>query len=431
VITFLTLYLGIAVGLHTVEVQVDPAAAFVEFQLDGQTVHSVTQPPWKMVVDLGRPVPHELVAIARDHEGIELGRAVQLVNVPRPNSEASFTLLPGSGGSGRIARLTFASAFSARPESIELTFDGQVLDPGNLARIRLPDFRPADVHVLRAVLEFKGGSRVSTELLVGGVRREAPGGPETMRGEAQTELTAVPVVFKGRPPKESDMDGWFLANGEPVHVEAVEDSPGEIVVVKDENAGSWIAQLRTSIFFAQDTRYASPLRKGQRLRFCWPGTLKPSDTAPGYDVFLRSQDFSPPWDVRRLLIGVAPPEYSGPPRLGDAVGVAALSAAAGNRPRAVVLLVAGGDDESVTPVAWTRAYLRTLRVPLFVWAKNKKMVDPAWGTPEVLTTASDVPGAVKKVTKAVEAQRIVWLEGRHLPQSISLSPKARKVTLVE
>lgn len=428
-ITFLTLILGIAAGVHTIEVQADPAASYVEFQLDGRTLRSVTQPPWKMLVDFGRPVPHELVAIARDREGAELGRAVQLVNVPRPNSEASFTLLPGSGGSGRMACLTFASAFSARPESIELTFDGRVLDPGNLARIRLPEFRPADVHVLRAVLEFKGGNRVSAELLVGGVKREAPGGPETMRGEAEADLTAVPVVFKGSPPAEYEMDGWFLSNGEPVHVEAVEESPGEIVVVKDENAGPWIENLRTVLYSRM--WYESPLRKGQRLRFCWPGTLKPSDTAPGYDVFLRSQDFAAPWDVRLLLTRVAPPEYSGPPRLGDAVGVAALSAAAGNRPRAVVLIVAGGDDESQTPVAWTRAYLRALRVPLFVWAKNRKMVDPAWGKPEVLTSSSDVPGAVKKVTKAVEAQRIVWLEGRHLPQSISLSPKARKVTLVE
>ncbi|MEO8054441.1 MAG: hypothetical protein ABI768_04780 [Acidobacteriota bacterium] len=430
-VTFLTLILGIAVGVHTIEVQVGPAAAFVEFQLDGKTLHSVTQPPWKMLVDFGRPVPHELVAIARDEGGAELGRAVQFINVPRPNSEAMFALLPGKGGRERIARLTYASAFSARPESIELTFDGQVLDPGNLARIRLPDFRAADVHVLRGVLEFKGGNRVSTELLVGGVKREAPGGPETMRGEAETDLTAVPVVFKGRAPKESEMDGWFLANGEPVRVEGVEESPGEIVVVKDENAGPWIAQLRASIFFAQDTRYASPLRTGQRLRFCWPGLLKPEDAAPGYDVFMRSQDFVPPADVRRLLIVVTPPEYSGSPRLGDAVGVAALSAAAGNRPRAVVLVVAGPDDESLTPIGSTRAYLRALRVPLFVWAKNKRMVDPAWGKAEVLSDASDVPGAVKKVTKAVEAQRIVWLEGRHLPQSISLSPKARKVTLVE
>ncbi len=146
----------------------------------------------------------------------------------------------------------------------------------------------------------------------------------------------------------------------------------------------------------------SPLGKGQRLRFCWPGILKPTDVAPGYDVFLRSPDYLAPSDVRRLvdvrrlLIDVLPPEYSGPPRLGDAVGVAALSAAAGNRPRAVVLLVAGPDDESATPIAWTRAYLRALRVPLFVWAKNKKMVDPAWGKPEVVSTGSDVPSAVRR-----------------------------------
>ncbi len=100
-ISFLTLLLGIAVGAHTIEVQVDPAAAFVEFQLDGRTLHSVTKPPWKMVVDLGPPVPHELVAIARDEGGAELGRAVQLVNVPRQNSEAMFALLPGTGGTGR------------------------------------------------------------------------------------------------------------------------------------------------------------------------------------------------------------------------------------------------------------------------------------------------------------------------------------------
>ena len=198
---------------------------------------------------------------------------------------------------------------------------------------------------------------MSTELLVGGVKREAPGGPETMRGETQTELTAIPVVFRGTPPKESEMEGWFLANGRPVHVEAVEESPGEIVVVKDENAGPWIARLRTGRF---RSAYLSPLRKGQRLRFCWPGTLKPTDTAPGYDVFMRSQDFVEPADVRRLLLDVPPPDYNGPPRLGDAVGVAALSAAAGNRPRAVVLIVAGPDDESRT--RGREGYLRALRV---------------------------------------------------------------------
>ena len=176
-ITFLTLYLGLAAGPRPFEVQVDPGVAAVEYQLDGRSVRSLVAPPWRVLLELGPPVPHEVVAIARDEAGTELGRAVQLVNVPRPNSEASLALLPGTGGSGRIARLTFASALSARPEGIEITLDGQTLDPGNLERIRLPDFRPADVHVLRAVLEFRGGSRATTELLVGGVKRETPDGP--------------------------------------------------------------------------------------------------------------------------------------------------------------------------------------------------------------------------------------------------------------
>lgn len=428
-ISFVTLLLGISIGVLPVEVRADPAVAAVELRLDGRTLLVLEAPPWKTLVDFGPPMPRELVAIARGRDGAELGRAVQLVNLRSSLAEASFTLLPGTGGRGRIASLSWASALSAKPESIELTLDGRPLDPGNLARIRLPDFRPADVHVLRAVLEFKEGSRASAELLVGGVRREAPQGPETMRGETQAELTAVPVVFRGRPPKESDMDGWFLANGGPVRVEAVEESPGEIVVVKDERAGSWIARLAGQTSARRS--YSDPrLRPGQRLRFCWPGLLRPGDTAPGYEVFLRTPDYVGNWDVRKLLVDAEPPEFDGPPRPGDAVAVAAVSAASGNRPRAVLLLVAGPDDESVTPPEQTRAYLRALHVPLFVWAKNRRMAS-AWGKVDVLSSGDTLTYAAERLAKAVEKQRIVWLEGRHLPQSISLSPEARRVTLVE
>jgi hypothetical protein len=145
---------------------------------------------------------------------------------------------------------------------------------------------------------------------------------------------------------------------------------------------------------------------------------------------MRSPDYVGYWDLRKLLVDAEPPDYYGPPRLGDAVGAAAVSAAAGNRPRAVLLVVAGPDDESAMPVEWIRGYLRALRVPLFVWAKNKKMA-AGWGNVEVLSTLGDLSSATRRLTKAVEKQRIVWLEGRHLPQSISLSPKARNVTLVE
>jgi hypothetical protein len=438
VISFVTLLLGIVVGARPIEVQAGPAVAAVEFRLDGRLLVVLGAPPWKTNVDFGAPMPHELVAVARDARGAEIGRAVQLFNLPRSMAEATLTLLPGTGGRGRAARLAWASALSAKPDRVELTMDGRPLEPGDLERIVLPDFRPADVHVLRAVLDFKEGTTATTELLVGGLRRKASNGPESLRESTQAELTAVPVVFRGRPPKESEMEGWFLADGQSVRVEAVEESPGDIVVVKDEKAGSWLAQLGSGLanvdVLRSEGRYwvwsGYPLGKGQRLRFCWPGILRPGDAAPGYDVFLCSPDYEAPLYIIRLLVDVEPPEFEGPPRIADAVAVAALSAAAGNRPRAVALLVAGPRDESEMPVEWVRGYLRALRVPLFVWAKNKKIAS-TWGKVDVLTSVRDLDVAMSRLTKAVEHQRIVWLEGRHLPQAISLSPKARKVTLVD
>jgi hypothetical protein len=427
-ISFVTILLGLAFGPRPIEVQAGPGVASVEFRLDGQTLRVLEAPPWKTVVDLGPPMPHELVAIARDAGRVEVGRAVQLANVPRPSQEATLTLLPGTGGKGRIVRLAWASPLKAKPAIIELSLDGRPLKAGDLSRIPLPDYRSADVHVVRAVLDLGRGSRVPAELLVGGVRREAADGPDAIRGETQAELTAVPVVFPGSAPKESEMNGWFLADGAPMRVEAVEESPGEIVVVKDERAGPWLARLKgiPFVYSGNETR----LREGQRLRFCWPATLSPADTAPGYDVFLRSQDFVAPQNVGRLLLEVPPPAASGPPRLGDAVNVAALSAAAGNRPRAVLLVLAGPGDGSEMPVEWTRGFLRALRVPLFVWTNDRKTAS-AWGTANVLSTIPEFRNAIAALTKAVESQRIVWLEGRHLPQSISLSPEARGVTLVE
>ena len=95
-----------------------------------------------------------------------------------------------------------------------------------------------------------------------------------------------------------------------------------------------------------------------------------------------------------------------------------------------MLLVAGPGDESEMPVESVREYLRALRVPLFVWAKNRKIAS-TWGKVDVLSHVGALDAAGSRLTKAVERQRIVWLEGRHLPQAISLSPKARAVTLVE
>src|SRR5450830_1165662 len=132
VISFVTLLLGIAVGVRPVEVATDPAVAAVEFRLDGRLLTVLTAPPWKLLVDFGAPLPHDLVAVARNGEGAEIGRAVQRFNLPRSRAEATLTLLSGTGGRGRAARLVWASAVSENPERVELTMDGQALATNDL-----------------------------------------------------------------------------------------------------------------------------------------------------------------------------------------------------------------------------------------------------------------------------------------------------------
>jgi len=64
-------------------VAVDPGVASVEIFLDGEGIGVAIEPEWEVECDFGdRLRPHELVAVARDETGRELGRAAQLVNLP-------------------------------------------------------------------------------------------------------------------------------------------------------------------------------------------------------------------------------------------------------------------------------------------------------------------------------------------------------------
>lgn len=52
-ITFVTLLLGLTTGVWPIEVAVGPGVAAVELRLDGRTVATLTQAPWKASVNLG------------------------------------------------------------------------------------------------------------------------------------------------------------------------------------------------------------------------------------------------------------------------------------------------------------------------------------------------------------------------------------------
>ena len=248
------------------------------------------------------------------------------------------------------------------------------------------------------------------------------------RDEARTELTGVPVFFAGPPATAAQLDGAFRADGKPVKVAAVEEGPGEIVVVRDEEAREPLRSMRPRVVFDL------PPRPGQKIRFCWPVTRPADEVSPSYDVFMRSGDVtSTSGGLHMLLTLPRAPAVSKKPRFADAISVAALSASGRNRARAVLYITGGSSDSSHLSPEVVRRYLAKLRVPLYVWAIDGSSAKKAerWGS---VTTLHDHPtflAAARRLLDDVAAQRIVWFEGVHLPQSISVAPGAAGIRIAE
>jgi hypothetical protein len=73
-------------------------------------------------------------------------------------------------------------------------------------------------------------------------------------------------------------------------------------------------------------------------------------------------------------------------------------------------------------------------VPLFVWSLERpKKKNPAldvWGPVEDVSSISKLHRAFGRLESELESQRIVWVEGSHLPQSITLAPEAAPLELL-
>lgn len=415
-LTFLTLLLGITIGPRQIALSAGPGTASVELLLDGDRVELRQAPPWEFVVDLGSaPTPHHLDAIARNARGAEVGRARQRVNVPRLAAEAALALLPGKGGTARVAKLAWESAVAVRPDKVTVTFDGKLLAAPDPERIELPPFVPERLHFLRAVAEFRTGASATAELTFGGRNRD-----ETSKG-----LTAVSVLApSGRLPAPEAMDGWFLSEGMPLHVVAVEEDEPSIVFVLDAEGPPAFRDMRDAQVLpgAIGTFWGTP---SVRTLLAYPGVTAGSRT--NYDVFPHS---FPTFAANGLLAVLAdvfvPWDGLACPHLADAVAAAALVAARYSHPRVVVLVLTGNPDASVLPAHDARAFLSDLGVPLVVWTTGPAapVAALAWGRAEEVRTRGALRAAVKSLEAALDRQRIVWVEGAHLPQSITVSPKA-------
>jgi hypothetical protein len=358
-----------------------------------------------------------LVAVARGEDGAELGRARQVINLPRADAEVEVVFERGPTGIPVATRVVAQSRTMLDPEGFMVTLDGLVL-AGENERYPLPDVDPQQVHILSAEVFFPGGA---------GARRDVSfGGPYS--GQVVTELTAVAVVMEGRRrPVSADFEGVLRARGEVLNVTAVERPGGRISLVRDH--GAWPALRETGIRMARMSPWGRRFHKAatqdltpevDRFSLVVPNPRRRQSLSifPVVGPYQLGR-FGLPWMTSQMVSKEAVEQEQ---QLATAVAVAGVRAARDGCPRAVVLALSGNAvDASQYRPADVKEYLASLQVPLVIWSTTADEETP-WGPAEDISTPKHLKKASEKIMKQLYQQSIVWVAGHHLPSEIELDP---------
>jgi hypothetical protein len=437
-IAFLTLFLGLVSGPAPVEVTANGTVAAIELTLDGAPIARLAGPPFKGRIDFGKTlVPHLLVARGVDESGAELGRAEQWINVPRPPAEVE--AIPELGGQGQVSavRLAFQNLLKENPARVSAQFDGDPL-PIAAQRVALPAYSTDTGHLLSIEVDYPSGLTARRDLAFG------------FGGEVATDLTALPVRLRSGaklPAEPAALQGWFREGDQALRPVAVEDGPAELLVVRAPGTPPLLEQVglqhlrlqHVQTFGGEATIRLRPymtLGPEDRIRFMHPTAERFAGSGLPSALFPSSQSFSAQdGGIFWLLTRVLHPQ-TGTPRLADAVAVAGIQALTANHRRAVLLVLdrRSPADASLYSPEGVRQYLAAIHVPLYVWGvggSSKERAAPSgWGKIEDVSIYARLQEAWERLAADLAAQRIVWLDGRHLPQAIALSTEAaQKVEL--
>lgn len=439
-IAFLTLFFGLISGPYPIQLAVSGPAASVEIVVDGRRAGTLPGSPWKGTINFGPSLlPHEVVARALDAQGNELGRAEEWVNLAHPPSKAEIVLEGAGSGPPKAAKVAWTNLKGEKPQSIALTFDGVPVKLDRDGRGTLPAHDLSSIHVLTTEVDFGPLESVRRDLAYGG----------EYGTEVSTELTGVPVHARsGEVPTAGKLGGWLTAGGKPLSVAAVENGPAKLYVVRVPTSREVLEKMGRMGILPKDIRYEMQLGKEDQVRLVFPVPKRIAGSGELSDLF----DISPavdyrsgglPWVLKTLGPPVRPGDrrpdgfvpIPGEPRIADAVAVAGLQATAENRRRAVLLVLSGNEEKDASaydPVR-VRRYLAALRVPLVVWTLDKPApgsLAEAWGPSENIALTKNLYKAARELRELLDSQRIVMVDGRLLPQSIALSPKAAGLDLV-
>ena len=434
-ITFAFLFLGLILGVHEVELEVEGNVAGIQLLLDGEEVGRLQGEPWRLEIDFGpRLQPHNLQAVAFDASGGELQHIRQLINLPRQRAETSLILEGEDPTHPDKARVVWQHIEYPTAESVSFRLNGESIPLTGVDEVRLPAYDPATIQVIDVDVRFADKTRYKAELTFGG---------QTMFG-ADTELTGFALLSSRRtPPGLRDLEGRFRSGEEPLRVVGVEKSPARIVMVVDQTA---IPSLRRLGRYGSNlTSPRTALREGEELVFLFPEVKIVETSEVPARLFSMTQEFtvrdgsSIPWILTRVRAPEAEPQpYR---RISDAIAVAGIQAAQGNRPRAVVLVLGDRiDDTSAYGADEVKRFIRDLRVPLFIWwtgrisgdnvvseSRRRLTQQTPWGPADDISSVTRFTQATSKVRAELDSQIVVWIEGSYLPNEIHLAKGVRGI----
>lgn len=418
-IAFITLFLGLTLGTRPVELNVSGDVHRIELRLDGTRVASMKRPPWSADVDFGTHlVPRTLTAHAFDKDGAEIAKAEQTINIPRPSAETRLVVKRDARGAPRAVRILWQSVEAAKPKRVELMLDGQPLSVGSNLEAALP---PLDdlPHLLRARVISPTGKTTEAELVLS----------SGLQSESGASISAIPIrlLDATREISLDDAKKWLTIGGAPARIVAIEETGGDIIVIRHPNAAAEMAQRidphsRIYTGTARNTGESERLTQENTLSMLWPAAVRTAAGTPT-DAFTRSPliPFSSIEHFKRDLMMATFAASDAAARFTDAVAAAGLEAMSRRRPRAVVLILGRErNDASQFDAAQAHEYLDSIGVPLFVWSLTGP-ADDAWHEAADISTPIGFADAYRAVIREIRAQRIVWVEGDHLPGAATVT----------
>jgi hypothetical protein len=391
-VVFVTRFLALVSGRTPVTLQADSSVRSIEIRRNDVPLVTLTNPPWSTSIDLGPDIaPQVLTAIGRDAHGNEVGRDMQVLNLARPLAEVS--ILVDRSGDEWTARITSTHLLSKTRTSTVVMLDGKTIRRGNAVEdVFLGSLDDRKIHSVRAEVDYEDRTKARTEVVFGGIYTE----------QMPAELTSVAMRLHG-----DGGAGCLTFNERPVVPNALERGSAEVFfvilpgAVRERNRlRSWSISPARFLIPDTDLLVVSPVSR--KL-----ATSEELDT----DLFSQTVETGR-WGTFQVVTSNR--RFAGPVRAADAVAASGVRALAHGLRRAVVLVIAKGDeqmDASTQSASAVRRYLHRIGVPLYIWSIDGRNpeVEAAWGSATDISSAQKLRAATQELENDLDTQRIAWL----------------------